>query len=65
VWREAGWDAAGGVPVGVITLEDVLEELMQVCLKQKLQRHIRFDGRHASHVLCISTKASAVQAGVK
>jgi hypothetical protein len=31
VWREAGWDAAGGVPVGVITLEDVLEELMQVC----------------------------------
>lgn len=30
VWREAGWDAAGGVPVGIITLEDVLEELMQV-----------------------------------
>jgi hypothetical protein len=25
-----GWDAAGGVPVGIITLEDVLEELMQV-----------------------------------
>lgn len=65
VWREAGWNAAGGVPVGVITLEDVLEELMQVCSKQKLQRHIRFDGRHASHVLCISTRASAVQAGVK
>jgi hypothetical protein len=30
LWREAGWDAAGGVPVGIITLEDVLEELMQV-----------------------------------
>jgi hypothetical protein len=32
LWREAGWDAAGGVPVGIITLEDVLEELMQVCV---------------------------------
>jgi hypothetical protein len=30
VWKEAGWDAAVGVPVGIITLEDVLEELMQV-----------------------------------
>lgn len=30
VWQEAGWDAAAGVPVGIITLEDVLEELMQV-----------------------------------
>jgi hypothetical protein len=32
VWKEAGWDAESGVPVGVITLEDVLEELMQVGL---------------------------------
>lgn len=38
VWRDAGWDAAVGVPVGVITLEDVLEELMQVT---SVQQHLR------------------------
>lgn len=49
VWQEAGWDAAAGVPVGIITLEDVLEELMQVC--RHTAHMYRQDGRAGTRLL--------------